>query len=205
MVRYNVLALHHANKLSKEVVLFNQVQQSRYTALVVRKQMRQRIKHIYLKHLDGLNHWYSLLQHIIFFLISLRKQVLSTHNRLTEPPLMSTIYVYMEKIAFISSGYTQWFILQQFTWLKLATVSGDVPTSFWYFADVGHRLHDIRWCHVVFLASATYEIYIFFLVLIDYGEIIHTSVLRLVRKKTSERSERVFYTKALEHAWIISP
>ena len=63
MVRYNILALHHANKLSKEVVLFNQVQQSRYTALVVRKQMRQRIETF--GRLESLR--YSLLQQIFFF------------------------------------------------------------------------------------------------------------------------------------------
>ena len=46
----------------------------------------------------------------------------------------------------------QWLILQQITGRKRAMLSGFVLTSFWHFADVSLRFHDIRRCNVIFLA-----------------------------------------------------
>ena len=49
------------------------------------------------------------------------------------------------------NGENVWFILQQITGRKSATLSGTDPTSFRYFVDVSPRFHDVRRCNVVFL------------------------------------------------------
>ena len=52
--------------------------------------------------------------------------------------------------AYIDIGEKLWFILQQLTGWKRATLSGAVPTSFWHFADVSLRCHNIRQSNVFF-------------------------------------------------------